>query len=119
LLGLWNNRQSKILLDADTLENNPRRAFSTALHELGHMLGVPHIINYNEIGRTGYIVLSPGVDATNHVMYPWVFKDNYQEILSQVEIDRAKQHLFTYWTQPERRSGTTFNCELFHIDNED
>ena len=113
LLGVWLASTDKILLDADFLETYSR-AFSVCLHELGHLLGVPHIVGFNEMGRSGFVILPPGEIATNYVMYPNSVKDLPQKTLSSIEIDLAYNHLLHYWTLPYS-SRKTKDCN-FSVD---
>lgn len=113
LLGMWLSDGGKILLDADFLENDAR-AYSVCLHELGHMLGVPHIISFDELGYTGYVVLPPEQDATNFVMYPSSVSNNPQKQLSPIEIGLAYHNLLHYWTRPDVNHKTE-DCR-FSVD---
>ncbi len=100
LLGMWQSSRQRILLDADSLETRPEYAYSTSLHEIGHMLGVPHVVGANDPGLTGFIILRQEVDAENWVMYPRQVKDKPQKILHSLEIALARHNLMHYWTRP-------------------
>jgi hypothetical protein len=113
LLGAWVAGADKILLDADSLETYSR-AFSVCLHELGHLLGVPHIVGFEDLGRSGFVILPPGEIATGYVMYPNSVKDLPQKKLSSIEIDLAYNHLLHYWTLPHS-SRKTQDCS-FSVD---
>ena len=113
LLGLWLAREDTVLLDADSLEQVPERAYSVALHELGHLFGVSHVVGELELGITGYIVLPVGMDPTNYVMYPRSVQGKQQKTLSDVEIRLARHNLIYYWTRPGRGTRTDKDCSLF------
>jgi hypothetical protein len=115
LLGLWQPRQGRILLDADHLETNPERAYSVSLHELGHMFGVPHVISFSEMGYTGFLVLPMGVDATNYVMYPRAVVEHPQKQLSPIEIKIARNNVLYHWTRPDV-TYKEHDCELYTED---
>lgn len=92
-LGVWIPSEKKLYLDADTLEINPAQAYSVALHELGHMMGLPHIAGYDEPAKTGTVIIGPGQDAESFVMYYMSVPGKPQNVLSQIEIDVARHHL--------------------------
>ncbi|MCV0439714.1 MAG: hypothetical protein K5880_13895 [Hydrogenophaga sp.] len=115
LLGMWQPHRGRILLDADYLEQNPEKAYSVSLHEMGHMFGLPHIIGFSEMGHTGFIVLPEGHDATNYVMYPRSIVDKPQKSLSPIEIKLARQNLVYHWTRPDV-TYKECDCELYIED---
>jgi len=118
LLGVW-IQDGRILLDADELEETPERAFSTSLHEIGHMLGVPHVVGWEAKGvYTGWMILPIGVDAENYVMYPRQVKGNSQTELSDLEIRLAYHTLINLWTRPGGVPQHVDDCE-FLLDNQD
>lgn len=92
-LGVWVASEKRLYLDADTLETNPMQAYSVALHELGHMMGVPHIAGFDEPAKTGTIVLPSNQDATNFVMYYMSIPGKPQNVLSEIEIDVSRHFL--------------------------
>ncbi len=117
-LGIWyvKNGVGFIGLD-DKLEDYPELAFSTSLHELGHMLGLPHLTGREDTSYTGWILLPPGVDAENYVMYPRRVPGKPQSQLSEVEIELAHHTLVYLWTQPNG-SPRVDDCE-FSLDKRD
>lgn len=92
IIGIWLPSQSSVLFDLDYFQKNPGKLYSVALHELGHVFGLPHIINKHDLGSTGYLVLQEG-DATDLVMYPVSFLEKPQNELSDVEIDFASHQV--------------------------
>jgi hypothetical protein len=92
IIGMWAPGRRSILFDLDFFQKNPARMYSVALHELGHLFGLPHIVNRDELGYTGYLVLASG-DATNYVMYPTSFDDKPQDQLSELEISYARHQV--------------------------
>jgi hypothetical protein len=92
IIGMWSPGRRSILFDVDYFQKNPEEIYSVALHELGHLFGLPHIINKNELGYTGYLVLADG-DATDYVMYPAAFTNKPQDQLSELEIQYARHQV--------------------------
>lgn len=118
LIGLWDHEDQRILIDGKKLEDYPDKAYSVALHEIGHMLGVPHVMSMKDFqGYTGFIVLPENVDAENFVMFPRAIANKPQQVLSSIEVEIAHHNLVHCWTQPKRKSSKS--CELFLLDNGD
>lgn len=103
VIGLWSSSRNRLLFDVDFFENNPTKAYAVALHELGHMFGLPHFIGSDEFGYTSYIVVPSTEDAQNYVMYPSSIKDKSQDILSPIEIEIAKHQVWYLLTPPYQR----------------
>lgn len=112
ILGIWQPNEFRIILDADTLETDVAMAYSVALHELGHMFGLPHLVGWNEPAPSGWIVLPDGQDASEYLMYP-SRGNKSQDCLSQLEIDVAKHHLLHTLTSPGTWH-TNEECNLTH-----
>lgn len=113
ILGVWLAAERRIVLDADFLETDPAVAYSVALHELGHMFGLPHLVGWNTPAPSGWIVLPPDKDAESYVMYPSRIANKSQDVLSQVEIDVAKHYLLHMLTSPGT-VHTIQECNLTH-----
>jgi hypothetical protein len=92
IIGMWSPGRRSILFDTDYFQKNPEEIYSVALHELGHLFGLPHIVNKHELGYTGYLVLAEG-DATDYVMYPAAFTNKPQDQLSELEIHYARHQV--------------------------
>lgn len=96
IIGIWIPSRRSIVFDTDYFQQNPEEIYSVALHELGHLFGLPHIVNKYELGTTGYLVLQEG-DARDYVMYPMAFTDRPQDTLSPIEIEFARhQAMFIF-----------------------
>lgn len=98
LLGIWMPRKRHIMINAALLEDDSDTAYSVALHELGHLFGLPHIVGENEDANTGWIVLGPNEDGPSAVMYPRTVEEKKQKKLSQLEIALATHYLLHEWT---------------------
>lgn len=92
ILGLFDANNHLILLDADFLENNPDIAYKTSLHEIGHLFGVPHVVNLKHNSLTGFILLPDAVDAEACVMFPAI-TNKPQNVLSDIEIEIATEYI--------------------------
>jgi hypothetical protein len=100
LLGIWNPFAKSVIIDADLLENDAELAYSVALHELGHMFGLPHLVDIYTPATSGWIIVPDGQEAKSYVMYPTYLMDQKQNQLSALEIGIAKHHLLYWWTNP-------------------
>lgn len=103
ILGLWQPTSNSILIDSELLEQEPKLAYSTILHEMGHLFGVPHIVSEQQSAYTGYIVLPEEAKPQTYVMYPYPVLGNDQSQLSQIEIDVAKQYVLNLITNSTQR----------------
>jgi hypothetical protein len=111
-IGLWDPDHNRLLLDADSLETNSAYIMSTALHEMGHMFGLPHFINKTDKARPGYILVD---GAEKYVMYPMIVLSEKQEQLSELEIDLASHYVKYVFTNPVR-SKADKECALNLVD---
>jgi len=119
LLGLWDSKRERILLDADLLETDEDLAYSVMLHELGHLFGVPHVVGFYESGSTGFLVLPLEENAREYVMYPRSVANQSQSVLSDLEVMIARHHLIHYWTIPGLNHKSSESCQHFLVDEED
>ena len=100
ILGIWDPYGRQLLFDAEFLETQPDVAYPVALHELGHMFGLPHVVGIYEPAFSGWLVLPESEDAETYVMYPSYVSDKGQKALSEIEIEIARHHLLHWWTNP-------------------
>lgn len=108
ILGFWNWTENVLALDKDLLEVDPDKAFMVALHELGHVFGLPHIVNVQDIGAlTGWIVIPQDFDARKMVMFPISSDQNKSSKLTELEIELAWKNL------PRLQEVMRDNC--FHL----
>lgn len=110
LVGLWDSEEKKLLLDADHLESRPDMAYSVSLHELGHLLGISHIVGFDHPAPTGYLALPEGIPAEDYVMFPSV-KEGSQNKLSTLEIAIARHYVLYRLTDTSAVSHKD-NCML-------
>lgn len=95
VLGFWDASHNLLVLDTGYLEKDPDMAYSVALHELGHVLGLPHIENRNSPeALSGEIIVPDSTDASRMVMYPYYdpTKDKRPH-LTKLEIEIVREHL--------------------------
>lgn len=101
-LGFWAFRENKLVLDADSLEIDPQLAHNVALHELGHVFGLPHFVNMGDNEAvTGSIVMPPDVKADTLVMYPIISDTNKSAKLSDLEVEIAMEKLLDLYQLPK------------------
>lgn len=94
ILGYWNWKENALVLDKGMLENDPDKAYMVCLHELGHVLGLPHFVNQHDLGAlSGWIVIPDEFDAKQTVMCPVSSDSNKHAKLSQLEISLAQKNL--------------------------
>jgi len=109
-IGLWDPENLRIYLDADRLHDKPLLVYSTIMHEMGHMFGLPHVTNRSDNGYTGFIIMERSEDR---LMYP---ASNSVGILSDAEIDIARHYVkYIFTTKPISSIG---KCE-FWLDNDE
>lgn len=114
VIAFWDSSKGRILFDLDYFQENPAKAYSVALHELGHMFGVPHFINAEEDGYTSYIIVPSTAQAQDYVMYPTSFTDRPQVTLSWMEIKIANDQIWSIMTKQHKRAED--DC-TFLVDN--
>lgn len=99
ILGLWESANKRILIQST---EDIDRIYHTALHEIGHMLGIPHVRNYDELQTTsnGSIVLAKTENAITNIMYPIQHLRGIGSYrLSPIEIDIATNYAKYVLTQ--------------------
>jgi hypothetical protein len=94
LLGFWSWLDNELVLDRVLLENNPDRAYMVALHELGHVFGLPHFANVRDTeANTGFYIIPENFDAKKLVMHPIASESNKNSKLTKLEIEIAQKKL--------------------------
>lgn len=93
-LGLWAYNKNLLILDRAALEVDPDRAHEVAMHELGHVFGLPHFLNTREKeGTTGCYMVPNKFDARKMIMYPFSSDRNKCSKLTKLEIALAWKNL--------------------------
>lgn len=96
-LGVWFNTNKTLYLDSKDLESNSILAYNVALHELGHLFGLPHIVGREDILFNRYILtgdLLVDGSAINWIMFPFDVGGNSMKIgLTEIEKKIAKNYL--------------------------
>lgn len=94
VLGYWSHETNELVLDKVMLEIDPDRAYMVALHELGHVFGLQHIVNVHDMGAlTGWYVITDNFDAGKMIMFPISSDKNKDSKLTKLEIDLAMKNL--------------------------
>lgn len=111
IIGLWQPQHNppRLLFDGDYLESSPDIAYSTALHELGHVFGVPHIVNKLDGTISGFVVLEDS--AEEFVMYPANVPGKGQNKLSEIEINIARHYVLFELTRPRKSSDCSLTSQ--------
>ena len=92
LLGFWSPKENEICFNIQLEKEDPLLAKQIFVHEIGHFLGLPHIIEDGlTMGKTGDIIVA---DATKYIMFPFTGEENKCSQLSTLEIKLALVHLY-------------------------
>lgn len=111
ILGFWSKKQSVLALDKDVLEIDPDKAYMVALHELGHVFGLPHIVNKaDSYALTGWYVSADGYSAEQMIMFPIAGDLNRYSKLTKLEIDLAAKNL--------PRLNEMVHTDCFHLTSQ-
>ena len=92
-LGFYNPAQQYLFFNENLENSEDESVYKTCLHELGHVLGLPHIIGkIDEDGEKNFvfggaydIVLPTKAEAKKCIMYP-ISCDEEQDDLTEIEI---------------------------------
>jgi hypothetical protein len=91
LIGAWRWTENSIYLEAETDFPNEDVFKALALHELGHVLGLPHVVNIG--GVTGDIMIDFESIANTYIMYPRLSSMNAKAEPSEIEVSIAKRYI--------------------------
>jgi hypothetical protein len=117
MIGVWFPSSRQLFLDSDFLSDPAFswRARATAMHELGHAFGLPHITSRREINkvRFGDITLLPENKPELYIMYPTLTSENIMAVPSALEIKIATNYIL-YGVDTYARN---LDCDLTLTDN--
>lgn len=108
MMGGWESTSRTILIDAPDIDD-PDQLYQTALHEIGHALGLPHIVSIGDsMGVTGDISVRD--NANEYVMYPGLSEKNVKSKLSDLEIGIAEQYVLDHLVHIGVTKRATDSC---------
>ena len=117
MIGVWFPSSRQLFLDSDFLSDPafPQRARATAMHELGHVFGLPHVVSRRQIDkvRLGDITLLPENKPELYTMYHTLTSENVMAVPSALEIQIAKNYIL-YGVDTYARN---LDCDLTLTDN--
>lgn len=97
MIGVWFPGSKQLFLDADFLSDPkfPWRARATAMHELGHVFGLPHVTSRSEKDgvRFGDITLLSENKPELYTMFPTLTSENVMAVPSALEIEIATNYI--------------------------
>lgn len=97
ILGFWNGQDRVLAFSKSALDINPDRAKAICMHEIGHALGLHHIVNRrNPEAMSGWLVIEDQFNAESMVMFPYLGDANNHGKLSNLEIALARQHIHEF-----------------------
>ncbi len=88
------------------------QCYFTSLHELGHLFGLPHIVNYwdNNFAVTGDIFLNPKSKAEHGIMYPYSnLRSLKSHSPSKLEIRLARKYVLNEIRQKRFSEKTCYH----------
>lgn len=93
VLGYWDWNTNTLVLNQNAEATN---MYSIALHELGHVFGLPHFLNQNDDDiDTGSYVIPNTYDADKMIMFPILSEVNQCSQLTKLEIALAQKNILT------------------------
>lgn len=111
-IGVWMWTEDTLMLDVDKLSGKPELALHVALHELGHVFGLPHIVEQGSLeATTGDITVPADHSPESYLMYPSATKDTVRAKPSDLEIKMAREYILHEITKPGGTTGHDHFCE--------
>jgi hypothetical protein len=89
--------------------DDPDALYQVSLHEIGHMLGLPHIVESgHHAGLLGDISIRG--KAEKYLMYPVLSDQNLYSSPSDLEIKIATQYVLSHMPHPGVFDGCDYLC---------
>jgi len=112
MIGFWLLDQSLLVMDTDYLVDKPELAKHVALHEIGHVFGLPHITEQGTLfSSAGDITLPLDFMPKSFLMYPAATPESTASVISQLEISMAREYVLHEMTKPGGPTGDDYFCE--------
>jgi len=97
-LGMFSRENRMIIFNSKAIKEDAIIGYNTAVHELGHMFGVPHICGQAETGwlSTGDIVLNTPNNFGPNIMFPFIVNKETRNTISVVEAKIATNYILNF-----------------------